>query len=522
MSNRLPFAAILFSAITLAVATPIGAATDEVGLLDPETKKAVLFYQNKLFDSPTGVYEGDGWTFFQTRVPFEKSAKSRQAAQQTARLTHDRLLLRWMIDRSIDKGGPEARPALSPGAALIRDLVREENPAWEFDSVKLPPVDLHQLADQAEHNVFIVASGCKTEKLLAAVPEKLGTPWPTARWAAAAKDAIRLRYRAAPEAFLATAGAIDLLDVRRTATQGVFPAIDSKTFPLELASFVKSNAAGGNGRVEEEAGAYSIALAEYVASSATAIRIRERALALQKGESVRSQVFSTPIIVEETNRVTTIETNWIARATISSNRTVRTLANGRHLRGSVPYRAAVFVERTSEPAFTVKTNETITIVRRTEASLENICVFETGRPQFERLFLSAGTLPNAAAPQTEWGDSARAAFYNEKVPENLKEAALMDALGENPGDKILWNLLGRVFQERKDWFGAAICFRNALRLDPEFDYALTNLAICHKTLGNLNLAVGTAVLARGLATNDWCEKRAAAILESPMEAFKKP
>ena len=98
----------------------------------------------------------------------------------------------------------------------------------------------------------------------------------------------------------------------------------------------------------------------------------------------------------------------------------------------------------------------------------------------------------------------------------------MDALGENPGDKALWNFLGRIYQDRKDWTGAAICFRNALRLDPEFDYALTNLADCHKAMGHVRLAVGTAVLARGLSTNEWCAQRAEAILLAPREDFGQP
>ena len=522
MSSRAIVLRLFLSAAALAVAAPIGAAADDDGLFDAKTKKAILFYQNNLLERPTGVYEGEGWTFFQTRIPFDKTAKGRQAAQQAARHAHDRLLLRWMIDRSIEKGDAGAKPRLSPGASLVRDLVRTEEPAWEFESLVVTSVDIQQMADQTEGSFFVFASGGESEKLLSAVPEKLGSPWPTARWASAAKDAVRLRYRTAPDDFIAACGAFDLIDVRRTGTKSLFPSLDSKTFSADLEDFVLSNSAEMDGPGRDEAAAFSSALAKYVASSEAAVRIRERARALQSPSLVKRLVFSSPVIVEETNRVSTVETNWIDKAEISSNRTVRTLPSGGSLRGAVPYRASVFVERTSKPAFVVRTNETITIVRRTETRSENVCIAETGRPQFERLFLSAGTLPNVPAQQTDWGASAVSRFYSKGLGPVEREAILMDALGENPGDKSLWNFLGRVYQDRKDWIGAAICFRNALRLDPEFDYALTNLADCHKALGNMNLAVGTAVLARGLATNEWCEKRAAAILESPEEAFGTP
>lgn len=276
------------------------------------------------------------------------------------------------------------------------------------------------------------------------------------------------------------------------------------------------------GSASGEMAAFSDALARYASKSSEAKRFRDRALALQRAVPVERTDFSSPIIVEETNRVSTVVTNWFDRAQVISNRTVRSLAVGQTLRGAVPYSANVFVTRESEPVFAVTTNETITISRRSEVRAERVRVSETGRPQFERLFLSAGTLSNSTSRQTDRGADAVSRFNKKGISVAERQSFLLDALGENPGDKVLWNYLGRIYQDREDWLGAAICFRNALRIDPEFDYALTNLADCHKALGNVKLAVGTAILARGLATNEWCERRAAAILESPVEAFVKP
>ena len=515
MSFRALFVRVLLST---AFAASVGAARAD-GIFEEATKKAVLFYQDNICSRPTGVFDNDGWTYFHARLPFDKTAKGRQAAQQAARRTHDKLLLRWMIDRALEKRGEDAQVLLSPGASLVRNLVRVEEPSWEFESAKIPPVSLQQLADQVEDGMFVVASGGRTEKLLAAVPTNLGEPWPTTRWAAAAKDAVRLRYRAAPEAFIAEAGALDLLSVRKNDVRGTFPSVESESFPRDIEAFVKTNADSSKGSASAEMTSFMEALANYAGTSPDARRFRDRALSLQLVAPSQHTVLSTLAVVEKTNCVVSVVTNWIDRAETKTNRTVRPLAASQTLRGAVPYGGRIFLERTSTPKYTVTTNETITISRQSDVMAENVRVSETGRPQFERLFLSAGTLPNVASPQTDRGRAAIALFYTKGVRMEAKESALMDALGENPGDKNLWNYLGRIFQEREDWLGAAICFRNALRLDPEFDYALTNLADCHKMLGNVNLAVGTAVLARGLATNDWCEKRAAAILEAPEKSF---
>ncbi len=492
---------------------------------DPVTEKAVLYYQDHLFNVPSGIYEHDGWTYFQARVPIEDSSSGRTKAQRDAFSVLDRLVLRWMIDRSVEKRGKDEQPNLSPGATLIRNLVWEVSPEYEFGKVEIPPVDLVQVAEQTDDGVFVAASVGKTSELLRCVPENIGAPWPSSRWVASTKDAVRLRYKASPALFLVEAGALDPLSVRLNEAPEGFPDVASGSFSEDIAGFIRRIVGSVDSRNEKamvEMKSFADELSRYVSESEEGRYMRDRALSLQRTDPIVRTVFSPPSVSVETNRVATVVTNWIEQAETSSNRTVRTLAGEATLRGSVPYGGKVFLERTSVPIFTVTTNETITIRRRTDARAEEVRVEETGRPQFERLFLSAGTLPNASAPQTDRGGAAVALFYKKGVATSDKETALKNALGENPGDKNLWNFLGRIYQDRKDWLGAAICFRNALRLDPEFDYALTNLADCHKALGNMNLAVGTAVLARGLATNEWCEKRAAAILEAPVEAFGKP
>jgi len=525
MSGRANRLAITLSfVLVLPLPANAGSGRDDGGdsPFDPATEKAVLHYQDHLFDLPSGIYEHDGWTYFQARVPIEESSSGRTKARRDAFAALDRLVLRWMIDRSVEKREKSEQPNLSPGASLVRSLVREVSPEYEFGKIEIPPVDLVQMTEQTDDGVFVAASAGRTSDLLRRVPENIGAPWPSSRWVASAKDAVRLRYKASPASFLAEAGALDPLSVRRNETPEGFPDAASNSFTEEIAVFIRKTVPSvglQNESAAAEMKSFADALSRYVSESEEGRRMRDRALSLQRADPVVRTVFSAPSVSEETNRVATVVTNWIEHAETVSNRTVRTLAGESMLRGSVPYGGKVFLERTSVPRFTVTTNETITIRRQTNARAEEVRVEETGRPQFERLFLSAGTLPNVSSPQTDRGVAAVSLFYKKGVSTDAKETALKNALGENPGDKNLWNFLGRIYQDRKDYLGAAICFRNALRLDSEFDYALTNLADCHKALGNVSLAVGTAVLARGLATNEWCEKHADAILESPRDSF---
>ena len=79
---------------------------------------------------------------------------------------------------------------------------------------------------------------------------------------------------------------------------------------------------------------------------------------------------------------------------------------------------------------------------------------------------------------------------------------------------MLWNLYGRLLQSKKDWLGARICFRNALRLDREYQFALTNLALTYQAMGRRELAVPAAMVAYGLATDGWCKSQAEGVLKA--------
>ena len=136
-------------------------------------------------------------------------------------------------------------------------------------------------------------------------------------------------------------------------------------------------------------------------------------------------------------------------------------------------------------------------------------------PVFEKLFLSGGSMPNSSAARTAKGRAAEKAFYasSSQTPAE-REQLLIEALRENPGDKVLWNLLGRIMLNRQDRIGGLICFRNALRLDKNYEFALANLAMAYDGMGWHDLAYGAAIVAYGMAKNDWCVKESMKILEA--------
>lgn len=512
---------VLGAAAAFAAAAPAFSVAGGLSLFDDETRAALAHYRAELADKPTGIYENGDWVYAQARVPCGRSAKAREAGQEAALLALDNEFLRWAIDLAVEKRGGDAQVSLTPGARLVRDQLRRENAAWEFGHVDLPPVPTQEIADEPGEGVYTAAWMAKKKDVLSVLPENLGEPWNSLRWTEATRDLVRLKHKADPTAFAASLGAVDVVGARASDMEGKFPALDQADFAAAVRAFILANVAeGANG--EDEACAWGNELGRYVAESSAAAAIRKRGLALMSAPLRENIVLSEPAVQITTNETCEVSTNLLEGASISTNRTVRDLPAGETLRGGVPFASKVFVERSDEPLYTVTTRRTIVIHETSTAQASRVKVWETGRPQFERLFLSAGTLPNVSSPQTDAGAAAVALVYRGGVPAARKEAALMDALGENPGDKALWNFLGRMYQDRQDWIGAAICFRNALRLDPEFDYALTNLADCHKAMGHVRLAVGTAVLAKGLATNEWCDKRAGAILAAEEREFGRP
>lgn len=154
---------------------------------------------------------------------------------------------------------------------------------------------------------------------------------------------------------------------------------------------------------------------------------------------------------------------------------------------------------------TVTTTETHTFIRKKTVSSV------VGKAKLQDIFLSAGTMDNLPSEIKPSAKKAKESFYG-SADVATKEKDLYAALCENPGDKELWNLYGRLLLNRNENEAAVICFRASLKLDNKYEYALVNLSEAYNAMGLKNLSYGLAFVARGLSTNSWVTLHSEAIL----------
>lgn len=125
-------------------------------------------------------------------------------------------------------------------------------------------------------------------------------------------------------------------------------------------------------------------------------------------------------------------------------------------------------------------------------------------PRMQNLFLRYATETNFPTARLASGAEALGLARNAKATPDEKIKALKCALCESPGDKELWNYLGLIMMNDKDFPGAIVCFRNALKLDPVYGYPIVNLAKAYDALGAKRMAWGTAIVALGTSSDSWC------------------
>lgn len=124
-------------------------------------------------------------------------------------------------------------------------------------------------------------------------------------------------------------------------------------------------------------------------------------------------------------------------------------------------------------------------------------------PRMQLLFLGCGAVSNTPCGRIESGLAAIRIAYDQQCAIDKKLTALENALCDNPGDAELWNLYGRCSNDNGEKMAAIICYRNALKLKPDYEYPIVNLAKVYSELGYKRLGVGLALLANGTAKDKW-------------------
>ena len=215
---------------------------------------------------------------------------------------------------------------------------------------------------------------------------------------------------------------------------------------------------------------------------------------------------------EEVSNSVVIVTNVIAEIKVATNVVTRAQtdkarqSSGFAAKGEVTETTRISDEEEVVETRTVTTVKTIRKIRRktvTEVS---------GRPVFEEVFMSSGMNLGKVSAQTEMGKKAVAAYFDNVTPMDEKAKLIADALCENPGDSQVWNLYGRCLLQKGDKLAALVCFRCAVKLDVANQYAITNLSLVYDDLGYAELARGLAVIAYGIADDEWCRSAAKKVL----------
>ena len=135
------------------------------------------------------------------------------------------------------------------------------------------------------------------------------------------------------------------------------------------------------------------------------------------------------------------------------------------------------------------------------------------QPRFEDDFLWLAPLGKSSEqPQRDSGKRALEVFKGASDFAQKWDAVLL-AVRENPGDKVSWNLCGRLLVMKGDNLGGLICFRRSLALDPQYGFALANAALAYRDLNCPKIAIGYAILALGLTDEIWCREKALDVLD---------
>lgn len=446
------------------------------------------YYQNTLRDKPQGVYEWpeEGLLFVQARLPYTAKRTSDRMDGDLL-LAQQRELFAWLVKGVAPR--VDASQDLSAGLSKVREVVRRYYPTWGYT------VDWHYSFEGQRFNYeasgervsCVVCAKAEVEKTR---PANLAKPISSEEWLKGLKSLISDRY-------------YDRVNAAFMADLGFYDGIVSCG---EVADniFIKS----AEGAASHEFAKVSEALTDYLSSSERSSDFHEAMRAIEQIPSRRSFSSLPPKISASTNVVVTVTTNLIESGSVETN-TRKCSAKGVTpfmVCGDVAYERAVCMDDAI-----VTTEETVTIVTTRRALRQRIDKTYSADPKFEKLFLSGGTNLNDVVARTELGKKAEKVFFAKGTAES-REKILLEALRENPGDKVLWNLYGRMLQNQSDYYGALICFRNAIRLDHTYDFALTNLALTYRELKCFNLSFSAAIVAYGVADDQWCVKKSLEIL----------
>ncbi len=423
---------------------------------------AESYYEMRLKDEPSGVYEWaeQGLLFVQVRVPREAGDAAEDIEGRILAAEQEELFAWLASQASAERQDPE----LSPGMAFARDIVRSEYPLWEYVSDWEGSFNGPHFA-RYEMDERVCCAVYDKSEVLATMPKSFMVPVGLDVWKRGVRELFQEKYSGKVDrSFMWQVCLLDVLELSLLKDNG------------SVASWAQEFVLDDSAAYEEYMKVQKERM-DYLEESDTARFMKAEKLRLETLPDKISYEWDPARPESEDTRECLVVTNVIG-----------------------------------ECEFEVVTTETKTCrsVRKLHKRVTPMAV----DPVFEKLFLSGGSMANTPKKRTPAGVAAEKSFYaSGKFSSRQREKILIEALRENPGDKVLWNLLGRVMLARRDLHGGLICYRNSLMLDGQYEFALANLAIVYRDLGCSKLSYGAAMAAFGIASDSWCRNESAKILE---------
>ena len=441
MTSKLILAAALAAAVTNGVRGAEGSPS----------ASAAAYYQRQLKDKPQGVYEWPekGLLFVQVHVPYLSDGSEDLDANTL--LAEHRELYKWLAVRASERKKDTSLPF---GLDRVRQYVRANYPTWEY-TAEWEYTLSGQAFSREENGKRVACAVCDKKAVEATMPKAFFDPVPDTTWLDGARELVSDCY--AKRANIPFMEQIGLFDCAALWGNGKAPASGLVTERPAYREYLE---------VERET-------ADYLASSELARTLRAARKGLEDIPTRADVAYAVPSDRFVTNVTVAVSTNLTVAANAVTNVTEIPFAG---IAEVMPAGGTVMERRVRNDEAIITTVETCMVVRTRKVLVQRIARNYTALPKFEQLFLSGGKEANAKAARTERGKAAERAFYG-ACAQDERERLVLEAVRENPGDKVLWNLYGRLLQNKKDWLGARICFRNALRLDREYQFALTNLAL---------------------------------------------
>ena len=476
------------SKFILAAAYAAIALSGVCGTEGAPSASAAAYYQRHLKDKPQGVYEWPegGLLFVQVHVPYAKGAG--EGIDANTLLAEHQELYAWLAARA----GERKKDAKLPlGLERVRRLVRANYPMWEFTADWEYKLD-GQAFSREEEGKRVACVVCDKKAVEATMPAAFLDSAPDEVWLAGACELVGECY--AKRVNVPFMEQVGLFDCAEVCGKGKAPKSGPATESAAYREYME---------VARET-------ADYLATSSLAKELR----AVQKELENIANRLDVAYVAPPESFVTNVTVNVSTNHAVAANAVTNVAAvSFDGITAVMPAGGTVVERNVRSDESIITTVETCTVVRTRKILVQRIARDYRASPKFERLFLSGGKEPNAKSARTERGKVAERAFYGACAPEE-RERLILEALRENPGDKVLWNLYGRLLQSKKDWVGARICFRNALWLDRQYQFALTNLALTYQAMGRRELAAAAAMVAYGLATDGWCKVQAEGVLKA--------